>query len=42
MFYMSTVHTKLIRYFELCANNPDDEEIQQLKYANVLKKIYLE
>ena len=34
----SNIHTKLTRYFELCANNPDDEEIQQLKYADVPKK----
>ena len=32
------VYIKLIRYFELCVNNSDDEEIQQLKYSDFLKK----
>ena len=30
-------HTKLTRYFELCKNNPDNEEIQNLRYIDVAK-----
>ena len=30
-------HTKLTRYFELCENNPDDPDIQKLKYIDVPK-----
>jgi hypothetical protein len=30
-------HTKLTRYFELCANNPDDKAIKEMTYLEVPK-----